>query len=264
MGSKVKSPIGFLDSGIGGLTTLHQFRLDAPGEDIVFIGDNKNMPYGSRSELEIERLSLECCDYLMEHGVKMIVIACNTISSVCYEKIKAAYDVPVVEVLEPALKNAFGATKKCLGVVGTERTIATGVHKKMLDNLGIAEISLWGAAIPPLATAIEEMASDAVIDDILRAHLGDMPKDVDTLLLACTHYPWVKSNFARILPNANILDASKPTSLAIRNRLEKMGGTSTGNDGSVSFYFTKETNILEKIKERYNFEFKNFTLERSC
>jgi glutamate racemase len=184
------APIGIFDSGVGGLTVARAILDQLPHEELRYIGDTLYGPYGPRPIAEVRRLALDVCDRLVDSGVKMLVIACNTASAACLRDARERYPVPVVEVIVPAVRRAVGATRSgSVGVIGTVATIGSGAYQ---DAFAAApEISVTAVACPRFVDFVERgMTSGRQILGLAQGYLEPLlARGVDTLVLGCTHYP---------------------------------------------------------------------------
>ncbi len=207
-------PIGFFDSGVGGLTCVRQLQKLLPNERVVFFGDTARTPYGSKSPETIQRFSFQIADYLMTYHVKMIVIACNTISATCLEALRARYpQVPIVGIIEPIAAKIIREEQEPIdiGVIATKATVASGVYEKLITS-GTDQVRLYSKACPVLVPLIEEGIMDnAIMDLTLQHYLDDFicSNHLKKLVLGCTHYPFLKKNFGRIYPELDLLNPSK-------------------------------------------------------
>lgn len=194
------APIGIFDSGVGGLTVARAVSALLPGESIRYIGDTAHSPYGPKPIAQVRRYGLEVLDTLVDEGVKMLVIACNTASAALLRDARERYDVPVVEVIGPAVRTAISTTRNGrIGVIGTTGTIGSGVYQ---DMLGVDErLSVIAAACPRFVEFVE--AGITGTPDVLAAaeeylaplrHAG-----VDTLVLGCTHYPFLEGAISYVM-----------------------------------------------------------------
>jgi glutamate racemase len=187
----VDAPIGIFDSGVGGLTVARAVIDQLPAESIVYVGDTANGPYGPRRIADVRALALNVLDDLVEnHGVKLLVIACNTASSACLRDARERYPIPVVEVIQPAVRRAVAATRNGrIGVIGTAATITSQAYD---DAFAAAtHVSLTTVACPSFVDYVErgDTHSPELIA-IARDYLAPiLAADVDTLVLGCTHYP---------------------------------------------------------------------------
>ncbi len=185
-------PIGVFDSGIGGLTVVRALRELLPNENIFYLGDTARVPYGNKSAETVERYSLELARILMAENAKLIVVACNTVSSVAIPKLRAGVSVPVIGVIEPGAHAAIAMTRnRHVGVIGTRATIRSGAYENALRALNV-HVRVSSVACPLLVPLIEEgLLDDKLTDLTIERYLNPMVADgIDTLVLGCTHYPF--------------------------------------------------------------------------
>ena len=184
------APIGIFDSGVGGLTVARAILDQLPNESILYIGDTARGPYGPRPLAQVREFALESLDFLVEQGVKSIVIACNTASAAMLRDARERYTVPVIEVIQPATRRAVAATRSGhIGVIGTSATIDSAAY---LDAFAAApQLDITSIACPLLVEFVERgQTSGAEITQIARGYLSPLiDAQVDTLVLGCTHYP---------------------------------------------------------------------------
>jgi len=194
------APIGVFDSGVGGLTVARAIRDTLPHESLIYIGDTANSPYGTKSIADVRTFSLNVLDQLVDQGVKMLVIACNTASAAMLRDARERYDVPVVEVIQPAVRGALAATRNHrIGVIGTTATINSRAYN---DAFAAApHLELFTQAAPRFVELVE--AGQTSGDDVLRVareYLNPLLEaDVDTLVLGCTHYPFLRGAIAYVM-----------------------------------------------------------------
>jgi len=184
------APIGIFDSGVGGLTVARAILDQLPNESTLYIGDTARGPYGPRPLAEVRDFALETLDFLVDQGVKAIVIACNTASAAMLRDARERYSVPVIEVIQPAVRRAVAATRSGkVGVIGTRATIDS---KAYLDAFAAApQLKIESIACPLFVEFVERgETSGAAITTVAREYLQPMiDAEVDTLVLGCTHYP---------------------------------------------------------------------------
>lgn len=189
-----QAPIGIFDSGVGGLTVARSIIDQLPHESIIYLGDTANSPYGTKSIPDVRRLALEVMDQLVDMGVKMLVIACNSASSAVLRDARERYTegkgIPVVEVIQPAVRKAVSTSKNGrVGVIGTNATISS---KSYNDAFAAAlDLEISTAACPDFVEFVErgETSGEALLE-VARGYLEPLKKqDIDTLVLGCTHYP---------------------------------------------------------------------------
>ena len=184
------APIGIFDSGVGGLTVARAILDQLPNESVLYIGDTARGPYGPRPLAEVRDFSLETLDFLVEQGVKALVIACNTASAAMLRDARERYSIPVIEVIQPAVRRAVAATRTGkVGVIGTRATIDSQAY---LDAFAAApHLQITSTACPRFVEFVERgETSGEAISQVAREYLAPMIEaDVDTLVLGCTHYP---------------------------------------------------------------------------
>jgi glutamate racemase len=191
--------IGIFDSGIGGLTTVKAIMKKLPGYDIVYFGDTARTPYGTKSCGTVINYSLENSKLLMEKGAKLIIMACNTASSVATEKVKENFDVPVFEVISPAVKRALSESrKKQIGIIGTRGTIKSKVYEKMINEID-PSAKVYSTPCPLLVPLVEEgWVNKPETAMIVKKYIHPLKvRQIDTLVLGCTHYPVLKDIIQR-------------------------------------------------------------------
>ena len=212
------NPIGVFDSGIGGLTVVKALRDLLPHEEIFYIGDTARVPYGSKSPSTVERYSVEIARMLLAREAKMIVVACNSASSVALPRLRETISVPVIGVIEPGAAAAAGATRNGrVGVIGTRATIKSGAYETALQREN-RELQIVAHACPLLVPLIEEgWLHDDVTDRTVTRYLAPLTAaGIDTLVLGCTHYPLLRETFARVLgPNVTLVDSAQNCARAV-------------------------------------------------
>src|SRR5438067_8387366 len=193
-------PIGVFDSGIGGLTVVRALRELLPNENIFYLGDTARVPYGNKSAETVERYSIELANILIREQAKVIVVACNTVSSVAIPKLRAGIAVPVIGVIEPGAQAAIAMTRnRHVGVIGTRATIRSGAYENALRALNV-HVRVSSVACPLLVPLIEEGLLDDKLTDLTRErYLNPMAAEGNgTLVRGCTRYPWLSLATARL------------------------------------------------------------------
>lgn len=182
-------PIGMFDSGVGGLTVARSVMDQLPGEGLIYIGDTGNGPYGPLPLAEVRRHSVKIADRLVERGVKALVVACNTATAASLDVLRERYEVPVLEVISPAVRRAVAASKNGkIGVIGTQGTVASGAYQRAFTAEGV---EVTAAACPRFVDFVERgITSGRQILGLAEAYLTPLrAAGVDTVVLGCTHYP---------------------------------------------------------------------------
>jgi len=206
-------PIGFFDSGLGGLTCIPHLVRELPEERVVYFGDTARTPYGSKTEATIRNFSLEIAGFLVENNVKMIVIACNTVSSVALFEISEKYpEIPVIGIIQPAADKIVKMCTACdrVGIIGTKATVRSGSYDKALLSLN-GNFHFFSEACPVLVPLIEEGIIESDIMDLsIKYYLdGFIEKnEINVIVLGCTHYPLIRRNIEKLYPGLKIIDPS--------------------------------------------------------
>ncbi|GAB3613786.1 glutamate racemase [Humibacter ginsengisoli] len=194
------APIGIFDSGVGGLTVARAVRDQLPNESVLYVGDTANSPYGPKPIAQVRALALEALDFLVEQGVKMLVIACNTASSAMLRDARERYDVPVIEVIQPAVRRAVATTRSGrVGVIGTVGTVNSRAYE---DAFAAApSLQLFTQACPRFVEFVEAgVTSGPELLDVAADYLRPLQDArVDTLVLGCTHYPFLKGAISYVM-----------------------------------------------------------------
>ncbi len=214
-------PIGIFDSGIGGLTVVRQVSKLLPTERLIYFGDTARVPYGSKSPQVVREFALQDGMFLYDKNVKAIIVACNTASAEALELLQEKLDVPVIGVIKPGAAAAASATQNGrIGVIGTHGTIASGAYAAELLATD-SSINVESTACPLLVPLVEEgWESKDVTKEILREYLSPlMDKNIDTLILGCTHYPVLKPIIHEVVGDEVVLiDSAEATA----NELERV------------------------------------------
>lgn len=205
-----RRPVGIFDSGVGGLTVLRTLVERLPGESFLYLGDTARLPYGTKSATTVQRYAGNAAAHLLEHGVKLLVVACNTASSYALPTLAAA-PVPVVGVVEPGVRAALVTGAHRIGVIGTEGTVRSGAYQQALARLGAGRCEVRAVACPLFVPLAEEGWGDhPVTDQVARHYLAPLLDwGVETLILGCTHYPLLRPSLARIAgPGVQLVDSA--------------------------------------------------------
>jgi glutamate racemase len=215
--------IGVFDSGVGGMTVARAVEEALPGYPQIYFGDLARAPYGPKSPEKIIQYSRENSRFLLDRGARMIIIACNSAASVAADLIRDEFDVPVFEVITPAVSQAVNATAQGrVGVIGTRATIRSGIYERMIREAS-AEINVVSAACPLLVPLVEEgWLNRRETRMIVRHYLHPLKmKQVDTLVLGCTHYPLLRAIIQpRIGKKVKVIDSSVAVALELKAVVE--------------------------------------------
>ncbi|RXK51029.1 glutamate racemase [Aquirufa rosea] len=246
------APIGIFDSGIGGLTLAHAITELIPQEPIIYFGDTAHLPYGDKSATAIQAYSVKICNFLLDKNCKLILIACNSASAAAYDLVKAYVGTKavVVNVIDPVIQYLDQQwAGKTLGLIGTKQTVNSGIYAKKALALG-KNIDVKSLATPLLAPMIEEgFFNNTISEQIIREYLEqDVLKNIDGLILACTHYPLIKSQIDQFYQGSiPVIDTSQIVANEIQTILTKNDlAIQKGQVGSRQFYVSDYTDSFEK------------------
>ena len=215
-------PIGIFDSGIGGLTSIPYLLRQLPNERIIFFGDTARTPYGSKSIDTIRQFTMQIGDFMKSNDVKMMLVACNTISATSLDLLKETYpDIPIIGTISPTSRVI---ANKCngmdrIGIMATKATVKSGVYIEKIKEKNYQLKNIYARECPALVPLIEEGIIDNEIMDLtIKYYLDDFiaENNIDTLVLACTHYPLIKRNLERLYPDVSIISSSKEVAIAAK------------------------------------------------
>ncbi len=242
--------IGVFDSGIGGLTVVQQIMRLMPHEDIVYLGDTARTPYGTKSPETIARYAVENAAFLLDKGIKLLVVACNSVSAVALDLLEQELPVPVVGVIEPGAREAVRRTRNGkVGVIGTEATIASGAYTRALKALA-PQLEIYTRACPLFVPLAEEGWTDnEVAIAAARRYLASLKRSgIDTLVLGCTHYPLLAPVITKVLgPQVRLVDSAGTTAQAVQRCLFSRKLLRNNGSRSVSFFVTDAPERFIKV-----------------
>jgi glutamate racemase len=245
--------IGIFDSGVGGLTVVHRLIEALPDEHLIYLGDTARYPYGTKSAEVVSRYTLENAQFLLDKGVKLLVVACNTMSAVALDVLRAHTAVPVVGVIEPGARAALAATRnRKVGVIGTEGTIASGSYTRALRALDPG-LEIYTRACPLFVALAEEgWVENAIAEQAAAMYLASLRQSrIDTLVLGCTHYPLLAKTIGAYLgPEVQLVDSATETAREVAATLAAEGLAARG-PGSTSFFVTDVPDRFIKIGSRF-------------
>lgn len=249
------APIGIFDSGIGGLTVAKAVTEALPKEDIIYFGDTARVPYGIKSEKVVRSYAIEITNFLLEKGVKMILIACNTVSASAKKEIlELAGNIPVLDVISAgsALAVSFPNHKQ-VGVIGTLATVNSGAYEKAIHQLD-AGISVFQKACPLLVPLAEEgWTENEIAIKTIETYLSDFEdSDINSLILGCTHYPLFKTVIADFLhdENIHIIDSAESIASSAAKELERLK-LSNPTGGDFKCYVSDQPQRFQELAERF-------------
>ena len=249
------APIGIFDSGVGGLTVARAILDQLPNESTLYIGDTARGPYGPRSLAEVREFALETMDFLVEQGVKAIVIACNTASAAMLRDARERYSIPVIEVIQPAVRRAVAATRTGnIGVIGTRATIDS---KAYVDAFAAApQLNITSIACPLFVEFVERgETSGHEITKVAREYLASvMDATVDTLVLGCTHYPLLTGVISYVMgEGVSLVSSAEETAKDLYRTLVENGllRAQSSTPASHRFLATGDAKAFETLARRF-------------
>ena len=218
------APIGVFDSGVGGLTVAREIMRQIPNERIVYFGDTARVPYGSKSKDNIIKFSRQIIRFLQTENVKAIVIACNTASALALDEMQQEFDLPILGVVKPGAKVAVETTvNKRIGLIGTEANIRSGVYTRYIKSVD-DEAKVFEKACPLFVPLVEEgWLHDDITLQVASRYLEELKeKDIDTLIMGCTHYPLIRSTIRKVMGDkVNLVNPAYETAIELKNLLER-------------------------------------------
>jgi glutamate racemase len=245
--------IGVFDSGFGGLTVLHELKKVLPGADYLYFGDTAHLPYGAKSVRTVAKYAIASAHFLEDHGIEMLVIACNTATALAFDEIRAAVQVPVVGVVEPGSHRAAQISKtKKVAVIATDATVASHAYQKALLRLGLQATEQACPLFVPLVEEgwVEHPVTEQVAHIYMDQIFHDGARDSDVLVLGCTHYPLIRPLLRRVVPaQVEIVDSAESTAAEVARLL----GNPAGPDGSGSLrcYATDSTEKFARLGGKF-------------
>ncbi len=244
-------PIGIFDSGVGGLTVAKQVMKVLPEEQMIYFGDTAHLPYGSKSKEAVTKFSKQNVEFLLQKGVKAIIVACNTASANSLEELQATFDVPIFGVIDAGVAEALATTKnKKIGVIGTAGTVRAGAYEKMLcaKDEGISVQSKACPLFVPLAEA--GWTNNEIAHLTAKEYLGELLEfGIDSLVLGCTHYPLLKQCIGEVAgKNVILVDPAKATAERVKDFLADADALHDHSQrGEHEFYLSDQTDMFTTI-----------------
>ncbi len=248
------APIGLFDSGVGGLTVLRALTARLPQENTIYLGDTARVPYGTRSREVVTRYALLSARHLAARGIKMLVVACNTVSAGSLPALAEALPIPVLGVIEPGAQAAAAQTRGgAIAVLGTPSTIASGAYQSALGRLA-PTTRVLARACPLFVPLAEEGWTDGEVPRLVaEKYLSDLRRaGVDTALLGCTHYPLLANAIAEVLgKSVALVDSARSTAEAVAALLLSRGLLREGSAGSHRTLCTDVPDRFRALAERF-------------
>lgn len=248
----LEMPIGVFDSGMGGLTVMREIMRQIPNEKVIYFGDTARVPYGSKSKETVTRFSRQIVRFLQSKQVKAIVVACNTASAYALDDLEKEIDIPIIGVVKPGAKVAAEATRNGqVGVIATEGTISSNIYTTYIRKLR-PEVQVTGKACPLFVPLVEggfTDPADPVTRMVAERYLAPLRGAVDTLILACTHYPIIAPIIGSVMGDGvTLIDSGAETARHARQVLESAGlRADPAAPGGTEYYVTDRVQDFERI-----------------
>jgi len=244
-----EQPVGFLDSGIGGLSVVKEVKKLLPRENIEYFADNQHQPYGEKNQSELIKFTFQIISFLLKKKIKICVIACNTATAASLKKAREYFPIPIIGVIQPAVQDAIKKTlNKKIGIIATEFTTKNGAYPKEIKKVA-PEIKVFSNFCPKFVSIVETgKFTTPETYEIAREYLKPL-KDaqIDTLILGCTHYSFLKRVISDIMGSGVILiDPSVSTSLTLKEVLIQKGISKEEGKSKENYY---TTSLTEKVKK---------------
>lgn len=250
-----RRPIGVFDSGVGGLTVLHECLVHLPHEDFVYFGDTANFPYGPKPLSEVRRLAFAAASKLVDLGVKLIIVACNSAGSVALSQLQASFVTPMVGVVLPGARAAVQATReRRVGILATEATVRSNAYQVALHTLD-AGLEIFAVPCPRLAPLIQngDVFSEEV-EQAAREYVAPLKENrVDTVILGCTHYPLITPMLRRLLgPHVTLINSAEETAREVGEIIARKGiGNAESREGGYRFFTSGDPEEFRTVGARF-------------
>jgi glutamate racemase len=250
-----RSPIGVFDSGIGGLTVVHELRTQLPEDRLIYFGDTARVPYGPKSPDTVRRYAAEITEWLVAQGVKAVVVACNTATAHALPSLRERFAIPIIGVIEPGAAGAARASRSGrIGVIGTSGTVASGAYERAIRALR-PDTHVISRACPLFVPLVEEGWLDAPATQLIAHEYLDplAAERIDTLVLGCTHYPLLKPLLARVVgASVRLIDSAEETAAATRAALEQASlRAPAGGKGDCRFVASDAPDQFLRVGQRF-------------
>jgi glutamate racemase len=253
--NNLQSPIGVFDSGIGGLTVVAKLTKYLPQESIIYLGDTARLPYGNKSKETVLKFTKQAIEFFLAKQVKMIIIACNTSSSLALPLLESNLELPIMGVINPGVEEAIKVTRtRKIGVIGTRATISSNAYQNLL-KLKDSEIKVYAVSCPLFVPLVEEgWGEDEVAYRVASRYLKELKeKNIDTLILGCTHYPLLKDIIKRVIgEHVALIDSAKAVAYKAKSVMVNLGITNSIKHSPLyEFYVTDEPQQFKKIAKLF-------------
>lgn len=250
----MRKAIGVFDSGVGGLTVVKELIRHLPSEDIIYFGDTARVPYGIKSRETVIRFSIENILFLLKYDVKLICVACNTVSSFALPVIKHHFRVPIVGVITPGVREAVYAThNKRIGIIGTSGTIKSRSYENEIKQLD-PSVKITAVPCPLFVPFAEEgWLKGKVISEVAKAYLKPLKNaGCDTIILGCTHYPLLKPVIRKVMgEKVRLIDSAKQVAIEVKKILSSEGLRNAKQKSRHKFYVSDNPEWFSSLANRF-------------
>ena len=244
--AKESLPIGIFDSGVGALTIYKEIKKLLPNEDIIYFGDTLRCPYGAKDAKTLRGYGKQIINFLNEQDVKAIVIGCNTMSATALKYLQEYFEVPLIDVISSGVKDALKVTTDGnIGLFATKSTVASNVFDKLIKkNMPNAIVS--AVSCPLFAPLVEEgFVESDIVSIFVNMYVAELNKDIDTLILGCTHYPLLLDAIQSAIPNVTIIDPAIGTATALQQFLIEKNLQNSKHTKDI-FYVTSDSENFDR------------------
>jgi len=247
-------PIGVFDSGIGGLTVVNALAKVLPDEAIFYVGDTARVPYGNKSEKSIQQFSYEITNWLIQQDCEIIVVACNTVSSIALQELKNQFSLPIIGVIDPVVNHAIISSRNSnIGILGTQATIKSDAYQKCIMSIN-SKINIVSQACPLFVPLVEEgWVSGKVPLSIASVYLEKIKNtNVDTVILGCTHYPFLKNVINKVLGNKiQLVDSGESTAKIVAALLHHKKLLTDKHQGGIRCFVTDDPKSFDAFAIKF-------------
>ncbi len=247
------SPIGIFDSGVGGLTVVRAFERFLPEENLIYFGDTARYPYGPRSAQIVTDFAVQNAELLAAYGIKLLVVACNTASSVAMDALNAVVDIPLIGVIEPGARAAVRETKtKRVGVIGTEGTIRSGSYQKAISEID-PYVEYFTKPCPLFVALAQEGWEGEIVRKAAEVYLGGLKDErVDSIILGCTHYPLLTDDIQAVMgEGVKLIDSAESTVIEVREFLRRTRLLAPESKGRTRYMVSDAPDLFRNVGERF-------------
>ena len=245
--------IGIFDSGVGGLTVLKEIASLLPEENLLYLGDTARVPYGTKSVETVQHYALEAAKFLVDQGVKLLVVACNTASAVALPLLRERFQLPVIGVIEPGARRAAQSQNQRIGVIGTEGTISSHRYPEAIRLL-LPEARILSVACPLFVPLAEEGWAEHEVARLTAIEYLQplLTAEIDTLVLGCTHYPLLRNTLQRVLGDTvTLVDSAEETAKSVQQLFRSQGLLRAGAGGCRTFFVTDVPARFVRVGEAF-------------